>query len=128
VREVCNEHGLVFVVNGTWSGGTLASNGGGYPDMAQSGNALADGGVVEHHDGEISYWKGYATSPQWAAQSPVTQGKAFMWAVMNTAAGLTEFRNSGAFALVSQQTTADYSYSPVWGPFHATGLPSHVMK
>ena len=38
------------------------------------GNALADGGFVEHHDGQIGYFGPYGCSSQWAAQSPITQG------------------------------------------------------
>ena len=126
-RRVADRHGLMVMVNGTWSAGTLANNGGGYPTMSQHGMSLADGGFVEHHDGEIAYWRGYSESPQWASQSPLTQGKAFNYAVMNTDAGVTEFRNSGAFAYVGKQV--DYgTYPPPWGPFHATGLPTGVTR
>jgi hypothetical protein len=127
-RKVANEHGLVFIVNGTWSGGSLSSSGGGYPDMSKSGNALADGGFVEHHDGEIGYFGPYGCSSQWASQSPVTQGKAINYAVTDTSAGLTEYVNSKCYAFVNQQSTADYDYAPPWGTFHPTGLPSHVAQ
>ena len=63
---VADEHGLIFLVNGTWS----ANDGGGYPNAAKSGNALADGGFVEHHDGQIDFFGPYGCSSQWAAQSP----------------------------------------------------------
>lgn len=125
-REVADRHGLVFIVNGTWSGGSLASNGGGYPDASKSGNALADGGFVEHHDGEIGYFGPYGCSAQWAAQSPITQGKAINYAVTNTSAGRTEYINSDCYAYVNQQQAYD-SVAP-WGTFHPTGLPSRVAR
>jgi hypothetical protein len=120
MRKVANEHGLIFIVNGTWT----ADDGGGYPDVSKSGNALADGGFVEHHDSEVSYFASYACSSQWAAQSPVTRGKAVNYAVTYTAAALAEYARSDCFAYVSQQR----EYDPVapWGGFHPTGLPSRV--
>jgi hypothetical protein len=121
-RSVADEHGLVFLVNGTWSAG----DGGGYPDTAQHGNALADGGFVEHHDGQISYFGPYACSSQWAAQSAVTGGTAFMYAAMATSAGVSEFSNSGCYAFVSQQSDYDVPVPP-WGA-HPTGLPSKVAR
>lgn len=123
LRTVANRHGLIVIVNGTWSAG----DGGGYPDANQAGNALADGGFVEHHDGQIGYFGPYGCSAQWAAQSPVTQGKAFNYAVTSSASGLTEYRNSNCFAYVHQQSGYDSVPAP-WGGFHATGLPSRVMK
>ena len=120
LRSVADAHGLVFLVNGTWS----ANDGGGYPNVAQSGNALADGGFVEHHDGQIEYFGPYGCSPQWAAQSPITRGRAINYAVTNTAAGRTEYVNSGCYAYVHQQATYD-GVAP-WGTFHPTGLPSRV--
>jgi hypothetical protein len=125
-RDVANRHGLIFMVNGTWSGGSLASSGGGYPDASKSGNALADGGFVEHHDGEIGYFGPYGCSSQWAAQSPVTRGKAVNYAVTNTSAGKTEYVNSDCYAYVNQQT--DYGSAAPWGSFHPTGLPSRVTQ
>jgi len=122
-RQVANEHGLIFIVNGTWS----ANDGGGYPNVAQHGNALADGGFVEHHDGEISFFGPYGCSAQWASQSAVTHGTAFMYAVTSTSAGVTEYKNSGCYAYVNQQT--DYGIiPPIWGTLHPTGLPSKVAQ
>ena len=43
----------------------------------QHSNAPADGGFVEHHDGQIGYFGPYGCSSQWAAQSSVTRGTAF---------------------------------------------------
>jgi hypothetical protein len=123
-RDVANRHGLMFLVNGTWAAGSLASAGGGYPDPDKAGNALADGGFVEHHDGELGFFDSYGCSPQWAAQSPVTKGKAFNYAVTNTAAGRDEYVDSNCYAYVNQQ--ADYDSAPPWGSFHPTGLPSRV--
>jgi hypothetical protein len=122
LRTVANEHGLVFIVNGTWS----ANNGGGYPDASKPGNALADGGFVEHHDGEIAYFGPYGCSAQWAAQSPITKGKAINYAVTYTAAGKAQYVDSNCYAYVNQQS--DYSGVAPWGTFHATGLPSRVVQ
>lgn len=121
LRSVADEHGLVFLVNGTWSG----ADGGGYPDASRPGNALADGGVVEGHDGETSFIDSYGCSSQWAALSRVTQGKAVNYAVTDTAAGRSRYVESGCYAYVNQQS--DYAAGvPPWGAFHATGLPSRV--
>jgi hypothetical protein len=127
-RQVADEHGLIFLVNGTWGAGTLLANGGGYPDMNQHGLSLADGGFVEHHDTEISYFGPYGCSPQWASASAVTQGTAFMYAVTNTAAGQAAYVNSNCYAYVNTQTSANYDYAPPWGTFHPTGLPSKVAQ
>jgi hypothetical protein len=127
-RQVADEHGLVFLVNGTWEAGTLAGAGGGYPDMSQHGLSLADGGFVEHHDSEISYFGPYGCSAQWASQSGVTHGTAFMYAVTNTASGQTAYVNSNCYAYVNTQTSANYDYAPPWGSFHPTGLPSKVSQ
>jgi hypothetical protein len=122
LRSVADEHGLIFIVNGTWS----ANDGGGYPIVQKSGNALADGGFVEHHDGQIRFFGPYGCSSQWAAQSPVTQGKPFNFAVTDTAAGRLEFAGSACYAYVNQQ--ADSGEMPPWGTSHPTGLPSRVAS
>jgi hypothetical protein len=130
-RTVADRHGLIFMVNGTWTAGTLASNGGGYPTLTTHGNALAEGGCIEHHDGEIAFWSDYmkASTSQWGEQSPITGGKPFCFAIMNTSNGVTEFRNDGNAAWVSLQTSNDYDGVHPWGTvsdFHPTGLPSHT--
>lgn len=128
-RQVANEHHLIVIVNGTWGAGTLAADGGGYPDMNQSGNALADGGVVEHHDAsELSYWTSYACSSQWASQSPITNGVAINWAIETTDSDRAAYAATNCFAYVNNQPSANYDYAPPWGPFHPTGLPSHVTQ
>jgi hypothetical protein len=123
-REVANRHRLIFIVNGTWGAGSLVSAGGGYPDTEQYGNALADGGFVEHHDGQLPYFGPYGCSPQWAADSPVTKGKAFNYAVTSTRAGFEEFKNSACYAYVNQQS--HYGAASAWGAPHQTGLPSNA--
>ncbi len=120
LRSVADEHGLVFIVNGTWS----ANDGGGYPDPAKSGNALADGGFVELHDGEIEFFGPYGCSSQWAAQSPTTQGRAINFAVTETPAGMAEYVASACYAYVNQQS--DFDGAAPWGPFHPNGLPSQI--
>jgi hypothetical protein len=132
-RQVADKYGLIFIVNGTWS----ANDGGGYPDAAQHGLSLADGGFVENHDGEIGYFGPYAKSPQWASQSAVTRGVSFMYANTLTKAGLAEYAGSGCYAYVNLQP--DYDYAAPWtfpaaglpaGPstFHAAGLPTGVSR
>ena len=123
-RKVADRHHLIFLVNGTWIGGSAASAGGGYPNPAKSGNALAEGGVVEHHDGEIRFFAPYGCSIQWAEQSPITHGKAFNYAVTSTKAGTTEYVESGCYAFVNHQTRLGTSHT--WGTSHPTGLPTHA--
>lgn len=121
MRKVADEHGLVFMVNGTWA----ANDGGGYPDASKTGNALADGAFVEHHDGELSFFGPYGCASQWADQSAVTRGKAFNFTVTNSAEARREYASSGCYAFVSQQSGYDVAVAP-WGGFHPTGLPSRV--
>ncbi|MGH3798019.1 MAG: hypothetical protein ACRDSP_24445 [Pseudonocardiaceae bacterium] len=124
-RKVCDLHGLVFIVNGTWGGGSLVSAGGGYPAAGRHGCALADGGFVENHPAsEINYWRSYCNSPQWASQSPYTLGTAFHWSHNDLdRPGWETYRDSGAlaFASHSDRTTAPAPYAK-----HVTGLPSRV--
>lgn len=124
MRKVADRHHLIFLVNGTWGGGPLETAGGGYPHLNKSGNSLADGGVVEHHDGEISYFGPYGCSSQWAADSPVTRGKAVNYAVTSSSTGTLEYAESSCYAFVNHQT--DYAVSQAWGTYHYTGLPTHV--
>jgi hypothetical protein len=130
VRKVADRHKLIFLINGTWTAGTLAANGGGYPSLTTDGNSLADGGVVEHHDGESSFWGPYmdpATS-QWAESSPVTNGKPFSFVICTGSSGVTEYRTDGRAAWVSPvQPTPNYDGVAPWGTvadFHPTGLAS----
>jgi hypothetical protein len=128
-RQVADEHHLIVIVIGTWSAGTLASSGGGYPDMNQNGASLADGGVAEHHTAsELSFFGPYGCSKQWASQSTVTHGVAFNIAVETSASDLTAYANSKCYAFVNNQPTANYDYVAPWGNFHATGLPTKVTK
>ncbi|WP_445256063.1 hypothetical protein [Nocardioides aurantiacus] len=123
-REVADQHGLIFIVNGTWGAGPVKSAGGGYPDAGVHGNALADGGFVEHHDGRSNYFSPYACSDQWAAQSPVTRGAAVNFAVTETWEGVQEYVDSGCFAYVNRQQR--YHAAAPWGVAKDLGLPSGV--
>jgi len=125
-RRVADRYGLIFIVNGTWGAGTLASAGGGYPNMNAHGLSLADGGFVEHHGAnELPYWTNYATSPQWATASPRTGGVEFMLSANESNSDRDAYIASGAFAYVVNQTEPAYQQAPVpWGPFHYTGLPT----
>ena len=98
------------------------------PTSAKSGNALADGGFVEHHDGEIDFFGPYGCSSQWAAQSPVTHGKAFNFAVTDTAAGRVEYVRLRLLRLRQPASRPLRDGVAPWGSFHATGLPSRVAR
>jgi hypothetical protein len=123
-REVANRHGLVFIVNGSWNAGT-SNAGGGYPDANKHGNALADGGFIEKHNLD-TFFTDYATSPQWAAQSPITgPGRAINFAVNTTTAATQAWINCGCVAYAVTQSDYEAKPSP-WGPFYDRGLPSGV--
>jgi hypothetical protein len=127
-HTVAVEHGLALMVNGTWGAGTLAANGGGYPDMNQHGLSLADGGYIEHHaTSELSYWTAYAQGQWSTATGDVSGGKPFMYVQASDDATRNAYSNAGVFSFLSAQT--DYTQpATVWGPFHATGLPSKVSQ
>jgi hypothetical protein len=116
LRSVADRHGMLVVVNGTWTGGDPARTGGGYPDPAADGNALADGGVVEHHDGQAAFFGPYACSGQWARESPVTRGLPVNLVITRSVPALAPFLATGCFAYGSAQS--DYgTVLPPWGPF-----------
>ncbi|GAA1920200.1 hypothetical protein GCM10009737_22150 [Nocardioides lentus] len=123
-RRVADAHGLVVVVNGTWTAGDLAGAGGGYPDPEQHGNALADGGFVENHDTGVAFFTDYACSPQWAAESPVTEGRAINFAVTRTDEGLQAYVDSGCFAYAQRHET--YDLVRPWAGNRDIGLPTEV--
>lgn len=123
-HNVAVEHGGMLMVNGTWEKGTIASNGGGYPNLAANGVSYASGGYVEHHaSSEVAFWTDYA-SGQWAtAAGDPAQGNPIMYVQASDLNTLNTYKNAGVFSFGSYQT--DYSQAaPVWGSFHATGLPS----
>ena len=122
-RRVADDHRLIFLVNGTWSGGTLATAGGGYPVAARSGNALADGAVIEHHDDQLAYFGPYACSSQWAAKSAVTRGEAVNLAITSSDEGLRRYAASPCYSHVSLQNGYDFAATP-WGRFRDAGLPT----
>lgn len=121
-REVADQHGLLVLVNGTWTAGSLETEGGGYPDPDQHGNAFVDGGVVENHDGRSGFFGPYTCSPQWAARSQVTQGRPAHFAITSTWEGLQEYVDLGCIAYVNRQP--DYSFASPWSGFRDLGLPS----
>lgn len=127
-HDVAVEHGLMLMVNGTWTAGALASNGGGYPTASSHGLSLADGGYIEHHDAsELAYWKAYATGQWGTAAGSVSQGKPVMYVQASDDATRTTYNNSGAFSFLSAQASYDSGVTP-WGNFHPTGLPSKVTR
>jgi hypothetical protein len=127
IHDVAVEHGLMVMVNGTWTAGSLASNGGGYPSMSRHGLSLADGGYIEQHDiGELKFWTAYAQG-QWAtAPGSVGQDQPFMYVQARDSATRDAYNKAGVFAFLSAQQ--QYDTASVWGSFHATGLPSGVSE
>jgi hypothetical protein len=126
-HDVAAEHGLMVMVNGTWTAGPLASVGGGYPNMSSHGLGLADGGYIEYHAADqLSFWTAYAQG-QWAtAPGCVGRGKPFMYVQARDAITRDAYSKAGVFSFLSAQSV--YNSASVWGPFHATGLPSRVAR
>ncbi|GAA1920206.1 hypothetical protein GCM10009737_22160 [Nocardioides lentus] len=125
-RRVADRHGLVFLVNGTWEGGSVHSKGGGYPTASASGNALADGTIAEHHRPDAFWGRTYPCARQWANASSVTRGTQFNFAIASTDADRRAFARSGCYAFAATQTT--YERARVWGRFRPTGLPHRVTR
>ncbi|MEU0397258.1 hypothetical protein ABZ208_31695 [Streptomyces sp. NPDC006208] len=121
-RRVADKYGLIFLVNGSWSG----SSGGGYPDTRKHGCALADGGVIEHHPAD-AFHLNYATSTQWAAHSAVTNGTSFQYVIARTDAERDAWRRSGACAFVSTQNHYGRAPAP-YSQLRPTGLPRRVTR
>jgi hypothetical protein len=120
-RQVADEHHLIYLVNGTWEKGTLSGAGGGYPDMGADGLSLADGGAVEHHDGQSSFFGPYACGSQWASSSAVTKGAQYMFDISSSSSGVTEYGNTNCFAWSTLQPTSAYDgvapySSSLWHP------------
>jgi hypothetical protein len=127
LHDVAVEHGLMVMVNGTWTAGSLAANGGGYPNMNSHGLSLADGGYIEHHgSGELNYWKAYAQGQWGTAAGSLGRGNAFMYIQASDVATRDAYNKAGVFAFLSAQ--ADYSTASAWGAFHGTGMPSRVGR
>lgn len=122
-RKVADRHQMLVMVNGTWTAGTVARSGGGYPSANVSGNSLADGGFVEYHDGEVAFFGPYGCAAQWADGSATTRGRAVNMVVSRSDAASKAYAATGCFAYASRQT--DYGVTPQpWGAFIATGLPT----
>jgi hypothetical protein len=123
IRRVADRHGLVVLVNGSWSAGTLAAEGGGYPDPDVSGNALADGTVVEHHDTDAAFFVPYACSPQWGS----AREGSIVVAVTRTDAGRESYGREGCVDFTVTQVDYDFLVPP-WGEFRPVGLPNAVSR
>jgi hypothetical protein len=126
-RAVADRHGLLVLVNGAWEGGAVDEVGGGYPDPARSGNALADGGVVENHDDQVRFFGPYLCSLQWASESPVTRGRPFQTVITSTPSAREDYLNTGCVAYATTQT--DYGVVPApWGPFASSGPVGGALR
>lgn len=122
-RQVCdtkrmtNGRRRIIIVNGTWTAGTLLSDGGGYPDPAVHGCSLVEGAEIEHHTLD-AWWTDYANGSQWATEAS-TNGVPFIVASCETDAIQDDFIAAG---ILSHSESAE-SNATVWGSFHETGLP-----
>jgi len=126
-HDVAAEHGLMLMVNGTWTAGSLASSGGGYPNASSHGLSLADGGYIEHHSSsEIDFWTAYSKGQWGTAPGSVSNGKPFMYVQASDDATRNAYSNAGVTAFLSAQSS--YDTAPVWTSFHPTGLPSRVRR
>lgn len=125
-RNVCDELNKIWIANGSWNGGTVATNGGGYPTVGTHGCSLADGGCFE-------LWKGFdpafrsamAGSAQWATASAIVSGDAVHIAIANDAADRADWADDGTIAYISEQTDYSAAVAP-WGSFHSTGMEQFV--
>lgn len=121
-RKVADRHKMIVIVNGTWTGGSVARSGGGYPLANSTGNSLADGGFVEYHDDEVAFFGPYGCAAQWADDSATTRGRAVNMVVNRSAAASQAYAATGCFAYASRQS--DYEVTPQpWGSFAASVLP-----
>lgn len=124
-RQVCDTKRMadgrrrIILVNGTWTAGTLLSDGGGYPNPNLHGCSLVEGAEIEHHTID-SWWTAYANGSQWATEAS-TNGVPFIVASCETDAIQDDFI---AANILSHSESAESS-TTVWGPFHETGLPSN---
>lgn len=126
-HDVAVEHGLMLMVNGTWTAGSLASSGGGYPDASSHGLSLADGGYIEHHStSELAYWIAYSKGQWGTATGNVSEGKPFMYVQASDDTTRNVYSNAGVAAFLSSQR--DYDTASVWGSFHPTGLPTRPAR
>jgi hypothetical protein len=123
-RNVCDDLGKIVIFNGSWNSGTIAANGGGYPNVGVHGCSLADGGCFE-------LWKGFnaafrtamAASAQWSTESAMVNGDAIHLAIANDAADRADWADEGTVAYVAEQTSYASAVTP-WGSFHSIGLGS----
>ncbi len=125
-RDVADKYGLIFIANGSWDASSRNS-GGGYPDARQHGNSLADGGVIEHHDGQQEFFGPYGCSPQWAADSPSSAHHPIILTISRSDADRDIYaRTECVTHAVNQNHYLDPP--PPWGPFRDIGLPSEVAE
>ena len=125
LHKVAVKHRLVVMVNGTWTAGSVAANGGGYPDPKVHGLGLADGGYIEHHSAsQIKFWTQYARGQWGTADGRVARGKPFMYVQAADAATRDAYNRAGAFSFLSAQTS--YDTASMWGRSYSTGLPARV--
>ncbi|RZT87877.1 hypothetical protein EV383_4809 [Pseudonocardia sediminis] len=126
-RRVADEHGLIFITNGTWEAGDVGGTGGGFPDRTKHGNSLADGGVIEYHDGQQDYFGPYGCSQQWAADSLSSAHHPVILTISRSDADRDRYAATGCVThAVNQSEYLDPP--PPWGLFKDIGLPSGVGK
>lgn len=122
-RRVCDRHKMSLIVNGSWAAGTLASKGGGYPDLAQMGCSLAESGFWEHHVYD-AYGESYVVGAQWGVGTP--GGKNFTLVAANSDADAVTWRNRGTIPYLADVSSSHGAVDP-WGAAHASGLPTKAV-
>ncbi len=123
--RVCKRHGLVFCANGTWTAGTLAANGGGYPNTAAAGLSLAPMFFIENHPAEAyATGTGWAQAAQWGDDS-VTGGPAYAVVSVDNSTDFDNWLASGVAAYLAYFPSG-YSTVAAWGQGRANGLPHGV--
>lgn len=122
-RQVCDTRRLpngrrrIIIVNGTWTGGSILANGGGYPNSSLNGCSLAEGAEIEHPGALDTFWTNYATGPQWATEAS-TGGVPFIVSSHHTTAQMNQFVAAGIVSHAESEEATS-----IWGSFHETGLP-----
>ena len=120
-RRVADEHGLVFIVNGTWG----ANDGGGYPDASRSRERPGRRRVRRAPRRRARPTSGPTHALGSGPRSHPSPGAGPSTTRSHTRPRQeTSTPGPNCYAYVNQQS--DYGRSPSWGSSHATGLPTRV--
>jgi hypothetical protein len=126
-RRAAGKGDAFILVNGTWTGGSLSSNGGGYNtatpnDLSKHGNSLVDGGMIESHDptSEMGWVSAYCKGPWWGLDTP--RKLAYMFALNHDTASRDKWISASLFSHAAAQSSYDTPVPP-WGGFTDAGMP-----